>query len=126
MAQQKSPWERDIETHRIRYDHAQQQAKQEKQELFTLRREVRQQSQTIDNQNTIIESLTSKNGRCEEQITQLLEQNKNLRADNTTLRQKNTETDRVNFQLRQAYDNLQQEFSETLMHLHILQNSKTR
>jgi chromosome segregation ATPase len=126
MAQVLPRAEREMMAHVIRYNHEQQKAKQEKQELITLRTEVQQQAQTIDTQKKIIEDLTSKNGRCEQHITQLLEQNKNLRADNTTLRQKNTETDRVNFQLRIAYDELNDIYSKNLQTLYILQNSLTR
>jgi hypothetical protein len=140
MAQEKPKWQRDIAGDKIRYDNAQEQARQEKQELIMLRSEVQQQSQTIDNQKTIIENLTSKNGKCEQQSTQLLEQNKNLRADNTTLRQNNTAIDADNFQLRIAYNELkdlylenleklrilQKSYLENLEKLHLLQNSLTR
>ena len=104
MAQVMPPWEREQMQHTIRYDHQQQKAKQEKQELI----------------------MTSKNRKCEQHITQLLEQNRNLRADNTTLRQKNTETDGENFQLRIAYNELKDLYLENLQKLHNLETSLPR
>ena len=60
------------------------------------------------------------------QVEQLSEHNRILRADNTTLRKKNTEIDAENFQLRIAYDELEDMYLTNLKNFHILQNSLTR
>ncbi len=116
-------WQRDMIRQNIEYTSEQEKLKSERERLITLTTQVQHQSRTIDNQKTIIENLTLKNEKCEDNITQLIAQIRNLRTDNTTLRKKTTETDGENFKLRQAHDSLLQEFWENVHKLHILQNN---
>jgi hypothetical protein len=133
MAQQLEPWEREKLRHEIEFNSARKKLISDGEKLITLTTQVEHQSQTIDHQKTIIETLTKKINTCERFNTQLIETNNNLRANITALRRKCTESDAENFQLRHAYQYLQQEYDElnnsyleNVQKLRILENSLTR
>lgn len=126
MAQQLELWKRERLRHEIEFDSARKKLISDGEKLITLTTQVEHQSQRIDHQKTIIDTLTKKINKCERFNTKLIETNSNLRIDNTTLRRKCTESDAENFQLRCAYQCLQQEYEENVRKLYILQDSFKR
>lgn len=119
MAQVLPKWKREMIRHEIAYTSEQDKLKADGERLITLTTQVQHQSQTIETMtnkiNTCertIETLTNKINTCESFNTQLMETNMNLRKDNTELHRKCTKSDAEIFQLRHAYQYLEQEYHE--------------